>query len=139
MAYSISHPRAVVLLALSACLTAGSFTLTGQTLFLDNIPYYLPAIPANTVPPLNSLRSLNSAGGLVPVTVLGTATTNLSSSTLESIIDGFKTDDVWNEGFLDGKVTPKLRILASSSRFQCHMPDDAPLILLYIFLPLLEI
>lgn len=81
-------------------LVAASLTSTGQTLLLNDIPYYVPANPFTTVPPLTSLHTLHFAGGLVPVTVVGVSASNSSLSTVESIINEFGKDDVWNEGFL---------------------------------------
>ena len=37
------------------------------------------------------------------MTVVGVSASNSSLSTLESIINGFGVDDVWNEGFLEGE------------------------------------
>ena len=82
---------------------AASLISTGQTLLLNDIPYYVPANPFTTIPPLTSLHTLRFAGGLVPVTVVGVSASNSSSSTLESIINEFGMDDVWNEGFLEGE------------------------------------
>lgn len=101
------HLSVVVLLTLFACPTAGSLISTGQTLFLNEIPYYVPATPISTVSSLTSLQSANAAGGLVPITVVEISATNSSSRALASIIDGFVTDDVWNEGFLEGMIPPK--------------------------------
>ncbi len=38
----------------------------------------------------------------MPVTVVQLSALNASLSGLERTIDGFKADDVWNEGFLEG-------------------------------------
>lgn len=43
----------------------------------------------------------------MPVTVVQSSASNASLSTLESIIDGFGVDDVWNQGFLEGKLLGK--------------------------------
>jgi len=89
-------------------LAATVLTSTGQTLLLNEIPYYVPATPFATVPMLSSLQTLSSAGGLKPVTVVRLSASNNNLSSLESIIDGFGTgDDVWNEGFLEGKLGDK--------------------------------
>ena len=82
---------------------AASLTSTGQTLLLNDIPYYVPATPFTTISPLTSLNTLYSASGLVPVTIVGVSASNSSLSNLESIINGFSVDDVWNEGFLEGE------------------------------------
>lgn len=85
----------------------GTLTSTGQTLLLNDIPYYVPATPFVTIPVLSSLKILPSAAGLVPVTVVQVSTLNDSLSDLESIIEGFGVDDVWNEEFLEGKLSDK--------------------------------
>ena len=81
---------------------AVSLQSTGQTLVLNDIPYYVPPTPFTTIPSLKSLHSLASAGGLAPVTVIQLAASNASLGGLEQAIDGFKVDDVWNEGFVEG-------------------------------------
>jgi len=86
-------------------LAATVLTSTGQTLLLNEIPYYVPATPFATVPVLSSSKTLSPAGGLVPATVVRLSASNGKLSSLESIIDEFGTgDDVWNEGFLEGKL-----------------------------------
>ena len=75
---------------------------TGQTLVLNDIPYYVPGAPFATIPFLKSLQSTASAGGLVPATVVQLSASNASLSGLERAIDEFEEDDVWNEGFLEG-------------------------------------
>lgn len=103
---SITGSFAIILFLLFARLTAAVLTLTGQTLFLDGIPYYVPAAPITTVASLDALQLAGTAGGLVPITVVGIAATNSSADAVGSIIAGFHADDVWNEGFLKGKSTP---------------------------------
>lgn len=105
MSISAPFPHAFVLSILFLRLATASLTSTGQTLLLDDIPYYVPAAPFTTVSSLASLKPLGSAGGLIPVTVLGVSATNPSLTTLAGIIDGFGSDDVWNGGFLEGKCT----------------------------------
>ncbi len=120
MAPSVPGSVAILLFALFARLTAGFLTFTGQTLCLDGIPYYVPATPLTTLAPFSALKSVGTTGGLVPVTVVGTSATNSSLRALESIIDGFYTDDVWNGGFLKGKEPPIW------STFCFIQPDSAP-------------
>lgn len=120
MAPSVPSFYAVVLFALFARFTAGVLIFTGQTLFLDGIPYYVPATPITTVASLTGLKLVGTAGGLVPVTVVGTSATNSSLAALESIIEGFYADDVWNAGFLKGKDTP------AWSTFCFVQPGSAP-------------
>ena len=84
-------------------IAAGSLTSTGQTLLLNDIPYYVPATPFTILPFPNALKTLTSAGSLAPVTVVSVSSTNSSLGTLQTIVDEFGSDDVWNNGFLQGK------------------------------------
>ncbi|KAL8691533.1 MAG: hypothetical protein Q9218_003257 [Villophora microphyllina] len=77
-----------------------SLTSTGQTLTLGDIPYYLPGTPYITVS-AHGFEQLQSANGLVAVTVVNVGVGKDSLSTLESAIGTFVTDDVWNTGFLE--------------------------------------
>ena len=101
----LSFHSPILFFSLSAIfqhLTWASLKSTGQTLVLNDIPYYVPSTPFTTIPFLKSLHGLTSAGGLAPVTVVQLAASNASLSGLEQAIDGFKVDDVWNEGFVEG-------------------------------------
>ena len=84
-------------------IVASSLISTGQTLLLNDIPYYVPATPYTTVSLLTSLKALSTAGGLVPVTFVSVSASNTSLGTLENIINSYGTDDVWNDGFLEGE------------------------------------
>ena len=88
----------------SICLhhITASLMFTGQTLLLNDIPYYVPATPLITLPSSSFLADFDSADGLVPVTVVALPTSNFSLSILEAVVSGFGGDDVWNEGFLEG-------------------------------------
>ena len=81
---------------------AAALTYTGQTLILNDIPYYVPATPFVTIPSVDALKSSTSADGLVPVTVVALPSSNSNLNNLGAITKAFGTDDVWNEGFLDG-------------------------------------
>ncbi|KAM0798757.1 glutamyl-tRNA amidotransferase [Usnea florida] len=81
--------------------TAISITITGQTLVLNDVPYYLPAASFATLPFFASLKDAASAVGFVPVTVVELSTSDASQSGLEHVIDRFGADDVWNSGFLE--------------------------------------
>ena len=97
----------------SVCLRpiAASLMFTGQTLLLNDIPYYVPATPFVTVPSFGSLTNFGSANGLVPVTVVALPSSNSSLSTVEAILSGFGADDVWNEGFLEGMYSKDSLVL----------------------------
>lgn len=82
---------------------AASLISTGQTLLLNDIPYYVPATPFATLPLPSPLQSAAFAGGLAPVTVVGLSAGNAGLSGLEQAISGFGGDDVWNWGFGQGR------------------------------------
>ena len=84
-------------------------------MFLNDIPYYVPSTPFTTIQFVKSLHNLASAGGLAPVTVVQLAASDASLGGLEQAIDGFKVDDVWNEGFVEG--TSMFALVELSSRF----------------------
>lgn len=100
---SVWFSCAVIPFVLTVRLSAAALISTGQTLLLDDIPYYLPPLPYTKVSFLPPLVSVASTAGLVPVTVVAASATNSSQGTLQSIIDGFGSDDVWSQGFLEGK------------------------------------
>ena len=88
---------AALLTLLSLTPTASTqLVSTGQTLVLNNVPYYVPAT-AFTALNVKKLRGLPSADGLVPITVVG------SSADLQATVQGYgQNDDVWSAGFLEG-------------------------------------
>ena len=90
---------------------AASLIFTGQTLLLNDIPYYVPVTPFVTVPSFASLNSFGSANGLVPVTVVALPSSNSNLSNVEAILSGFGADDVWNEGFLEGMCSDDSQVL----------------------------
>lgn len=102
-----------LLVIFSVCLQpiAASLMFTGQTLILNDIPYYVPATPFVTVPTFSFLTNLDSANGLVPVTVITLPSSNSSLSNVEPILSGFGADDVWNEGFLEGMYSDDSLVL----------------------------
>ena len=95
--------RTVFELLLFTCSTAAaSLILSGQTLDLDGISYYLPPEPFTVVSAF-PVDGLYSAGGLVPVTVVGTSDMQINQDRLSTIIEEYgKLDDIWNPGFLTG-------------------------------------
>lgn len=78
---------------------AAEIASTGSTLTLNGVSFYVPATPLITLPRLSSLNSPVSAGGLVPVTVVG-GSSNASFTSTAQVSASFGYDDVWNEGFL---------------------------------------
>ena len=95
------------LLLLLGVADAFNLTSTGSTIELNGIPYYIPGRHFISLPYFNSRTTAGLKGllgGLVPVTVLRTATVNLDVKDLAKTVEGFgEQDDVWGEGFLSGK------------------------------------
>ena len=102
-----------ILTIFSICLQpiAASLMFTGQTLLLNDIPYYVPATPFVTVPSFNFLTNFVCTNGLIPVTVVALPSSNSSLSNVEPILSGFGADDVWNEGFLEGMYSDDTLVL----------------------------
>ena len=92
------------LFGLLPCVSAISLTSTGSTLILNEVAYYVPASPFITLPKFSSPIGAPSAGGLVPVTVIG-GSVNASFSSVSQIAASFGSDDVWSEGFLEAVLT----------------------------------
>ena len=107
----------------SVCLhpIAASLMFTGQTLLLNDIPYYVPATPLIMVPSLSFLTNFDSADGLVPVTVVALPASNSSLSSLGAIVSGFGADDVWNEGFLEGMYSDDSTLVLNKSFVRSSM------------------
>lgn len=86
---------------------AFNLTSTGSTLELNGIPYFIPGRPFASLPYFNSQPLLaveGLLGGLVPVTVIETASDSLNVQDVRKTIQGFgQRDDVWGEGFLSSK------------------------------------
>ena len=94
----VSCAAALLSLSLFATRSAAQLALTGQTLVLDNVPYYVPPTAFATVT-VQRLRGLPSAGELFPVTVVDT------SANLQATVQGYgEVDDVWSACFLEGKT-----------------------------------
>ncbi|KAK3620726.1 hypothetical protein LTR56_023243 [Elasticomyces elasticus] len=87
---------ALTLLPSTLCFT---FAPTGQTVELDGISYYLPAIPVSTLKTYSPLhKKAQSSGGLTPLTVITTdASTDLSTHTA----NWTTVDDVFTSAFLE--------------------------------------
>lgn len=85
---------------------AFNLTSTGSTVELNGIPYYIPGKPFASLPfygprSLAGLKGL--LGGLVPVTLVATASVDFNVEDLGKTVQDFgEKDDVWTEGFLSG-------------------------------------
>lgn len=89
-----------------------SFQLTGKTLVLGNVSYFVPPTPVsqlkigNDVKTLSLLSSVASpfAGEVIPITVIPTNTTSFGQRQFEDSVASFMaSDDVFSESFLTGK------------------------------------
>ena len=74
---------------------------------LNGIPYYIPGKPFASLPSYSS-QSLTGPkgllGGLLPVTLVATASVDFNVEELDKTVHGFgEKDDVWGQGFLSGK------------------------------------
>ena len=107
----------------SVCLhyITASLMFTGQTLLLNDIPYYVPATPLITLPSSSFLADFASVDGLVPVTVVALPTSDFSLSSLEAVVSGFGVDDVWNEGFLEGMYSDDSPLMLNKSFLRSSM------------------
>lgn len=92
---------------LFAVTKAFNLTSTGSTVELNGIPYYIPGKPFASLPSYGSqsLTGLKGLlGGLLPVTLVATASVDFNVDELDKTVHGFgEKDDVWGEGFLSGK------------------------------------
>ena len=103
---SLALTFVVVLQSLHHAWAAVSFSSTGMTVVLNDVPYYIPPTAVTTLSLASSqLHSATSVAGLVPVTLVTTPSLNFSQSDLEATLSTFaSTDDVWSTGFLQGKL-----------------------------------
>jgi hypothetical protein len=95
----------VALLSLLTTSTAVSITPKGQTVEVNGNTYYVPTTVVTTLKIQDNQSGQNSdsdAGTLVPLTVVQSDLSKLTTSALESIVNGYeKADDVFNTGFLE--------------------------------------
>ena len=96
-------PTIVVALLLSV-VQAVSLVSTGSTLTFNGIPYYIPAHPVTTLKVSSRLlKSLPSAAGLVPLTVISTPSLSFTQADLDAAVAIFSVaDDVFQSGFAEG-------------------------------------
>ena len=98
-----------------------SLTSLGQVVNVNSISYYVPAVPVAHIR-ASSIRGIHGAGALVPVTILDTSSAAISS-TIETYA---QLDDVWNDGFLEGRSCDLLRTFESWHLF--FLPADLKLL-----------
>ena len=98
---------ASILYTLIVCLpvvSTATFTFSGSTVELNNVPYYIPPVPISTIDvSYSDLQRCASVNGLVPLTVIWTSSRKLSQNDFAQTISNFlQTDDVFSIGFLEG-------------------------------------
>ena len=103
----VIYPTLTLLLNLLCFSQAISFTSTGSTVNLNGVPYYVPPTPLTTLEgPLNNLRFLPSAAGLIPLTVVSTNSLLFSQGDLDKIVSSYAAiDDVFQMGFLESRYS----------------------------------
>lgn len=104
--FAFSLPPLITLATLASLAHAINFFPTGSTFELNGISYYVPPNPVGKlrVDP-NLSNAAASSGGYLPLTVIKTNGTSYQSSDFQSTIESFlASDDVFQTGFLDGKV-----------------------------------
>lgn len=75
-----------------------SLLLSGQVVSVNDIPYYVPATPLTYVN-TSVLQRLHGVGELIPATVIDRSPESIGST----IATYGQVDDVWNQGFLEGR------------------------------------
>lgn len=82
-----------------------SFSSTGFTVALNDIPYYVPPDAVATLPVRTELSGLAATAGFVPLTVISTPSLTYSENDLAATVSSFAAaDDVFQQGFLKGIV-----------------------------------
>lgn len=118
----------LILLVSFPFLFAFSLEDTGSTLYLDSIPYYIPATPFTTIDPasLGDYHAKKSSSGLLPVTVVSVQKNKFGVKELDNVVSDFAKDDVWGEGFLGGElqnITKTLVFLLDFDFYAWQIPD----------------
>jgi hypothetical protein len=92
----------VSLLCLAASLAAATTTSISRVVELDGTDPFLPPI----APWALKLNSSNSGYELLPLTVIQTNATQVTTQILLAALEDYnKTDDVWTASFASGKPT----------------------------------
>ncbi|MCJ1309334.1 hypothetical protein MMC25_002993 [Agyrium rufum] len=117
----------VSLLGFAGLAAASNLVSTGSTLTVNDIPYYVPAAPLTTLSVRNGLlRSLPSAAGFVPLTVISTTSLTFSQASLESVISNFTaSDDVFQSAFAEAVYLQYTGALPAGPKnpFKPHMKN----------------
>ncbi len=97
----MDHFITFLALALVPCTWAATVQLTGQTVYLAGVSYYLPPSPVTTLQGNTALGRKALEEGLIPITVLNaTDDTGYGHSDYQSAVSKFSTmDDVFTEAF----------------------------------------
>lgn len=88
-----------------------SLVSTGQTVLLDDVPYYIPPDPVGSIPRGLLIETTTAtsatAGGLLPLTVFNCTTSGgpFGAADLQDAVDAYsRLDDVFSSGFLQGEL-----------------------------------
>lgn len=101
---------------LSTPVSSFVLTPTGQTLFLDGIPYYAPPDPVTNIASFsNVLQAATEAGGLLPITVVSANSTSYSGKDFAATVADYTArDDVFSAGFLEAVYVQYLTVSRTS-------------------------
>lgn len=110
-----------------------SFQLTGKTLVLGNISYFIPPTPvsqlklerdANTLSLLSKIAA-SFAGEIIPITVIPTSETVFGQAQFESTFSSYKAkDDVFSESFLTGERLFSCRVTSAHQFAQAFISSS---------------
>ena len=92
--------------ALANLVTAGSYK-AGSTVVVNDVYYYVPSAPVSRLGVAsNQVKAATTPGeDLIPLTVMRTNFSNFDATMLQGEVDKYSaTDDVFNPGFLQGKL-----------------------------------
>ena len=105
---------------------------TGSTVILNGVPYFAPPNPVTTL--LGGwVPSFYGAGtGLLPMTVVTTNQPQYGASDLDTSVQGYAGDDVWQSGFLQRKYQlPGLYVTSKESHLQDASMGKACVLVLF--------
>ncbi|TCD66406.1 hypothetical protein EIP91_001397 [Steccherinum ochraceum] len=119
-----------------------SFRLTGKTLVLGNVSYFVPPTPVSQLNISGDAKTLSSlsttandfAGEIIPITVIPTSNVSFGQAQFQSTVDSYKaSDDVFSESFLagvyilfTGKGKPTASVSFASQAFNTSLVLKSP-------------
>lgn len=110
---------AFCLLASSGLAISASFSLTGSTVLLNDVAYY---VPPDVIATISVPKSISKKDGLTPITVVSPSGKGFTEQALSSLVATYKNgDDVFQDGFLQG--TDSQYVLFAPSWDLVHRDD----------------